>query len=134
MSSDVFISDGLTRKRISPASADLQREIRELLHEIKENDVGGQHYNFEVQKITLNGDGIGNGDVLPCKDVQLSTDGSDVTVTIKDSADDSGDGDANGFLLPTMATGAPVTIQVDNVGRLRFFGTAVKIVYILARK
>ena len=133
MSSDTFISDGLTRERISPATANLQRELRDLLQTIQEDNTGSRHYNFEVQKIILDGNSIGNGDVLPCKDVQLSTDGADVTVTIKDSATDTGDGDANGFLLPTMATGAPVPIQVDNVGRLRFYGTAGKIIYVLAR-
>ena len=134
MSSDVFLSDGLSRERISPATANLQREIREILQETLEKNIGGEHYNFEVQKITLDSNGVGNGDVLPCKDVRLSTDGSDLTVTIKDSADGAGDGDANGFLLPTIATGAPVIIQVDNVGRLRFYGTGAKIVYVLARK
>lgn len=131
---DAYLSDGLTKKRISPATANLQREIREILKETLEKNVGGEHYNFEIQKITLDANGVGNGDVLPCKDIQLSTDGADVTVTIKDSFGDSGDGDANGFLLPTMATGAPVLIKVDNVGRLRFFGTAAKIIYVLARK
>ncbi|MCK5602081.1 hypothetical protein KAR91_09435 [Candidatus Pacearchaeota archaeon] len=130
---DVFISDGLTRSRISPATENLQREIRELLRAIEEGE-DVKHYNFEVQKIVLDGNGVGNGDKLSCKDVQLSTDGADVTVTIKDSADDTGDGDANGFLLPTITTGAPVIIRVDNVGRLRFYGTAGKIVYVLARK
>ena len=134
MSSDVFLSDGLTRERISPATANLQREIREILQATREDNDGGRHYNFEVQKIVLDSNGVGNGDVLPCKDVRLSTDGSDVTVTIKDSADDVGDGDANGFLLPTIATGAYPPLQVDNVGRLRFYGTASKIVYVLARK
>ena len=134
MSNDVFVSDGLTRERISPSTANLQREIREILQATREDNDGGKHYDFEVQKITLDSNKVGNGDRLSCKDVRLSTDGADVTVTIKDSADDIGDGDANGFLLPTIATGAYPSLQVDNVGRLRFYGTAGKIVYVLARK
>ncbi len=119
--------------RINPATQELQREIRDFLQALKEGE-DVKHYDFEIQRIVLDANKVGNGDVLPCKDVQLSTDGADVTVTIKDSADDAGDGDANGFLLPTMATGAPVKIRVDNVGRLRFYGTAAKIIYVLARK
>lgn len=126
--------DGLTNETISPATANLQREIREILQATREDNDGDRHHNFEVQKITLDGNKIGNGDKLSCKDVRLSTDGADVTVTIKDFADDTGDGDANGFLLPTITTGAYPPLQVDNVGRLRFYGTAGKIVYILARK
>ena len=44
MSSDVFLSDGLTRKRISPATETLQREIREILKAIKES--GGGAYSI----------------------------------------------------------------------------------------
>ncbi|KKN71213.1 hypothetical protein LCGC14_0422560 [marine sediment metagenome] len=40
MSSDVFISDGLTRERISPATANLQRELRDLLQTIQEGSAG----------------------------------------------------------------------------------------------
>ena len=41
MSSDVFLSDGLTRKRISPASENLQREIRQILQAIQEGGGSG---------------------------------------------------------------------------------------------
>lgn len=37
---DTFLSDGLTRGRISPATANIQREIRAILQEIR--DSGGQ--------------------------------------------------------------------------------------------
>lgn len=41
MSNDTFLSDGLTRKRISPATANLQREIREVLKAIQEGGRSG---------------------------------------------------------------------------------------------
>lgn len=41
MSSDVFLSDGLSRERISPATANLQREIREVLKAIQEGGGSG---------------------------------------------------------------------------------------------
>ena len=129
MSSDVFISDGLTRERISPATANLQREIRNVLQEILDEG----HENFETQAITLGGGSLGRGENLVCKDVLLTTDGTDVQLTIVDSIDDDTDGDTQGWLMPDLdATGA-IPLKVDNVGRLRFYGTAGKIVYILAR-
>lgn len=133
MSSDVFISDGLTRKRISPASEGLQREIKTVLQELLESE-GGGHYNYETQAITIGGGKLARGVDCLCKDVQLATGGSDVQVTVVDSADSDTDGDTQGFLLPTIATGSPVIIKVDNVARLRFYGTAAAVVYILARK
>ena len=54
--------DGLTNKTISPATENLQREIREILKATREDSIGDRHYNFEVQKIILDGNGIGNGD------------------------------------------------------------------------
>jgi len=40
MGRDTFLSDGLTGKRISPATENLQRELRSILQEIR--DSGGQ--------------------------------------------------------------------------------------------
>lgn len=130
MSNDTFLSDGLTRKRISPATVDLQREIRGVLQEILDEG----HENFETQAITLGGDGLGRGVNCPCKDVQLATGGSDVQVVVVDSVGNDDNATTQGFLLPTITTGSPVIIKVDNVGRLRFIGSAAAVVYILARK
>jgi hypothetical protein len=130
---DVFISDGQTRKRISPATTDLQREIKAVLQELLEAD-GGAHYTFEVQKLTLGGDSLGRGVDLACKDVQITTAGTDVQLTIVDSAGSDVDGDAEGWLVPDVDAAGAVPIKVDNVGRLRFYGTAGAIIYILVRK
>lgn len=130
---DTFLSDGLTRERISPATANIQREIKTILQEILEND-GGAHYNYETQAIVIGGDSLAKGVNLACKKVWLSTGGSDVQVTVVDSADSTIDGDTQGFLLPTITTGSPLSLVVDNVGRLRFYGSAAAVVYILARK
>jgi hypothetical protein len=129
MSSDVFISDGLTRERISPATANLQREIRDVLQEILDEG----HENFETQAITLGGGGLGRGVNLPCKDVQIATNGTDVQVVIVDSADSGDDATTQGFLLSSLVTASPLPVKVDNVGRLRFIGSAAAVVYILAR-
>ena len=127
--SDTYISrpDG---ERIDPATADLQREIRAVLQEI--NEAG--HYNFETQAITLGGDGLGRGVDLACKDVQIATNGTDVQVVIVDSVDSDDDATTQGFLLSSLVTASPLPIKVDNVGRLRFIGSAAAVVYILARK
>ena len=130
---DTFLSDGLTRERISPATANLQREIKTVLQEILEND-GGAHYNYETQAITIGGDKLARGVDLACKKVWLATGGSDVQVTIVNSADSDIDGDTQGFLLPTITTGSPLPLIVDNVARLRFYGSGAAVVYILARK
>ena len=133
MSNDTFLSDGLTRGRISPATANLQKEIKIVLQELLEAN-GGAHYNYEVQKITLGVGGLGRGENLPCKDVLLTTAGTTEQLTIVDSVDSDTDGDANGLLLPDVDAAGAILIKVDNVGRLRFYGTAAAVIYILARK
>ena len=122
--------DGLTNATISPATANLQREIREVLQELLDEG----HYNYETQAITIGGDSLGKGVNLACKKVWLATGGSDVQVTVVDSADSTVVGDTQGFLLPTITTGSPLALAVDNVGRLRFYGSADAVVYILVRK
>ena len=126
---DTFLSraDG---QRIDPAIAGLQREIKAVLQELLDEG----HENYETQAITIGGDSLGKGVELACKKVWLATGGSDVQVTIVDSADSTIDGDTQGFLLPTITTGSPLPLVVDNVGRLRFYGSATAVVYILARK
>lgn len=125
--------DGLTNETISPATANLQREIRAILQEILESE-GGKHYNFETQAITLGVGGLGRGVNLACKDVQIATNGTDVQVIIVDSADSDDDATTQGFLLSSLVTASPLLIKVDNIGRLRFIGSAAAVVYILARK
>ena len=126
---DTFLSraDG---QRIDPAIAGLQREIKAVLQELLDEG----HENYETQAITIGGDSLGKGVELACKKVWLATGGSDVQVTIVDSADSTIDGDTQGFLLPTITTGSPLSLVIDNVGRLRFYGSAAAVVYILARK
>lgn len=122
--------DGLTNETISPATANLQREIRSILQEIRDEG----HENFETQAITLGGGGLGRGVDLACKDVQIATNGTDVQVVIVDSADSDDDATTQGFLLSSLVTASPLIVKVDNVGRLRFIGSTAAVVYILARK
>ena len=121
--------DGLTNKTISPATANLQREIRQILEQILDEG----HESFRTQKIVIGIDKLGKGAELACKDVQLVTDGTDVQLTIVDSADSDVDADTQGWLMPDLDAAGAIPLKVDNVGRLRFYGTAGKIVYILAR-
>lgn len=129
MASHVKLVDGLTNKTISPATANLQREIRTILQEIRDEG----HENFETQAITLGAGGLGRGVNLACKDVQIATNGTDVQVVIVDSADSDDDATTQGFLLSSLVTASPLLVKVDNVGRLRFIGSAAAVVYILAR-
>ena len=127
---DTFISDGINHERISPATTNLQREIKNELQNA--NEAG--HYNFEVQKLTLGGDGLGRGERLACRDVQITTAGTDVQLTIVDSANSDDDGTVEGWLIPDVSATGAVPIKVDNVGRLRFFGASGAVIYILIRK
>lgn len=133
MTTHAKLVDGLTNETISPATANLQRELRQILQQILEAD-GGVHYGFEVQKLTLGAGGLGRGENLACKDVQITTAGTDVQLTVVDSADSDDDGDAQGFLLPDVDAAGAFSLKVDNVGRLRFYGSAAAVVYILVRK
>lgn len=126
-------SSQVNGNRINPATQELQREIRTVLQELKDAE-GGAHYNFETQKIVIGSDGLGRGENLACKDVQITTAGTDVQLTIVDSVDNTDDGDANGWLIPDVDAARATTIKVDNVGRLRFYGSSAAVVYILVRK
>ena len=124
--SNVNLRDPLTNKNISPATRGLQEEILAAL--------GGPSYDkYETHKIVIGAGGIAVGPNVGCKDVLLSTDATDLQITIVDDPAEVKDGDTDGFLMPATITAGPLKLNVQNTARLRLYATAAKIVYLLVR-
>jgi hypothetical protein len=126
-----YISDSDGHK-INPATEETQIDIEAMLNGLltladKPTD------RFVTQKIIIDPDGVGKGVNQACKKVYIATDGSDVKMAIRDTVDEDNDADTNDFLLPTLDDALPVELMLNNAGRLRFYGTAAKIVYLLIR-
>ena len=124
--SNTQIVDPLTNHSISPATKDLQEAILAQLACVSQD-------LFETYKISIGAAGIAQGPNVGCKDLILSTDATDLQITIVDDPADLDSGDANGFLVPTPVTGGVLPLNVQNAARLRFYATAGKIVYLLLR-
>ena len=91
------------------------------------------HDHYETYKITIGGAGIAVGPDTACHDVFLSTNATDLQVTIVDHPEDVKDGDTDGFHIPATITTGGLLLNVQNPRRLRFYATAGKFVYLLVR-
>ena len=84
---------------------------------------------FGTEKITIDGDGLGIVSVpTACREVWVThqVSSNDVHLAIQDS----GDADANDFLLPPNVV---IKVPIRNTSQIRLFGTAADLVYLMWR-
>ena len=125
-----YISDS-DGHRINPATNEKQIDMATLLSGMF-NIMDKPTDKFVTQKLTISG-GVVSGWNESCKKVYVSTDGTDTYVAVRDTVDSEDDATSADFLLPA-GTVELTELVVDDAGRLRFYGTNGKLVYLLIRK
>ena len=126
---DTFISDGLTRERISPSTENLQREIRDVLSQAEErqaDSLSTPSTGGGTQKLTIPGDPYQvAGSDQACRSV-LVVHTSDNAVYMNISAVAT----ADSFPIPKNVV---LPIPIDNCDKLNFFGTTADTIRLLWR-
>ena len=126
---DTFISDGLTRERISPATENLQREIRDVLSQTEEQQAKSLSIPSTTggtQKLTIPGDPYQVAGVAQaCRSVLVvHTSDNAVYMNIGTVAT------ADSFPIPKNVV---LPIPIDNCDKLNFFGTTADTIRLLWR-
>jgi hypothetical protein len=123
MQADVHVVEPVTGERISPAT---EGNLTDLVNETKES-VSKNSLNFGTQRLTIDANGVAVGANQACREVWISF---QTTNDVHLAVQESGDADANDFLLPPNVI---IPVPARNTSKIRIFGTAADFVYLMWR-
>lgn len=115
-------------RRVNPAEADLQIQIRNKLDRLLNGPASDAH-EYTMQKLTINGSGVAEGLPEACKLVRLSH--ANANPTYLSINTDGEDATAEDWLIPASEV---VVLPIVNASQIHVAGTAADVVHLLIAK